>query len=162
MDASAVDAGRTGGSPLLATELGRLARERPGAALPAELPGVVAARLAGLDEEQRRALTAGAVVGRSFWAGAVGAVAGVGVQDACRVLDQLVGRELLDGARVSSVAREAEYAFLHSSVREAVYAQADPGERAAAHGAVADWLDVALGGRPDHDVLAEYHRTAAA
>ena len=161
MEATEVDAVRAGGSPLLAVELGRLAHDQPGAPAADDLAEVVAARLETLDEGQRRALTAGAVVGRSFWAGAVGEVLGIGVQEACRVLDQLVARELLSGARVSSVAREAEYAFLHPSVREAVYAQSEPGERAAAHDAVADWFDRALGGRPDHDVLAEYHRTAA-
>ena len=59
---------------------------------------------------------------------------------------------MLRGVRVSTVAREAEYAFVHPLVREVVYAGADP----ALHLAAADWLDTALGGRADHDVLVEY------
>ncbi len=162
LGAEGVEPTQAGGNPLLAVELARLARDVPGSSLPAALEDVVAARLEVLEDPQRRALAAGAVVGRSFWAGAVGAVVGAGVQDACRLLDDLVARELIQGARVSTVAREAEYAFLHPSVREAVYARTDERERAAAHEAVAGWLDRALGGRPDHGALAHHHRAAAA
>jgi hypothetical protein len=58
---------------------------------------------------------------------------------------------------VSTVAREPEYAFVHPRVREVVYAGVDR----SAHLAAADWLDAALGGRADHDVLVAYHRAAA-
>ena len=84
-------------------------------------------------------------------------MAGCEVQEACRLLDEAAAAELLRGVRISTVAREAEYAFVHPLVREVVYADADP----ALHLAAADWLDRALGGRADHDVLVEYHRAAA-
>ena len=85
------------------------------------------------------------------------ALTGCGLQDGCRLLDEAVAAELLRGVRVSTVAREAEYAFVHPLVREVVYAGADP----ELHLAAAEWLDTALGGRADHDVLVEYHRAAA-
>jgi hypothetical protein len=147
-----VDAGLARGNPLHAVELARLGRDLDGT-----LEDVVRARLARLSAEQRRALEAGAVVGRTFWGGAVAALTPCAVQDACRLLDEAAAVDVLRGVRVSTVAREAEYAFVHPLVREVVYAEADP----ALHLAAAEWLDGALGGRADHDVLVEYHRAAA-
>jgi class 3 adenylate cyclase len=147
-----VDAELAQGNPLHAVELARLGRDLEGS-----LEDVVRARLARLSPEQRRALEAGAVVGRTFWGGAVAALAPCEVQDACSRLDEATGAELLRGVRISTVAREAEYAFVHPLVREVAYAEADP----ALHLAAAEWLDRALGGRADHDVLVEYHRAAA-
>ncbi|HEU5212224.1 MAG TPA: adenylate/guanylate cyclase domain-containing protein [Gaiellaceae bacterium] len=140
------------GNPLHAVELARLGRPLAGG-----LDEVVEARLAALSPEQRRAVEAGAVVGRTFWGGAVAALTGLDVQEACRLLDQAVAVELLQSVRVSTVAREAEYGFLHPLVRELVYARADRG----LHVAAAEWLDHALGGRADHDVLVAYHTAAA-
>jgi class 3 adenylate cyclase len=147
-----VDAELAQGNPLHAVELARLGRDHEGA-----LEDVVRARLERVSPEQRRALEAGAVVGRTFWGGAVSAMTACELQDACRLLDEAAAAELLRGVRVSTVAREAEYAFVHPLVREVVYADADR----ALHLAAAEWLDRALGGRADHDVLVEYHRAAA-
>ncbi len=140
------------GNPLHAVELARLGRPLAGG-----LDEVVKARLAALSSDQRRAVEAGSVVGRTFWGGAVAALTGLDVQEACRLLDEAVAAELLQGVRVSTVAREAEYAFVHPVVREIVYARADRG----LHVAAAEWLDHALGGRADHDVLVAYHTAAA-
>jgi class 3 adenylate cyclase len=154
VDAADVPAALAAGSPLHAVELARLGRPP----WPSTLEQVVEARVQRLSPQQRRALTAGAVVGRTFWGGAVAAMTGMDVQEACRLLDQISAAELLQGVRVSTVAREAEYAFVHPRVRETVYAEADR----SAHLAAAEWLDRALGGRADHDVLVAYHRAAAA
>ena len=128
-----------------------------GGPLAGGLDEVVEARLAALSSDQRRAVEAGAVVGRTFWGGAVAAITGLDVQEACRLLDEAVAAELLRGVRISTVAREAEYAFVHPLVREVVYARRRPG----LHLAAAEWLDRALGGRADHDVLVAYHHAAA-
>ena len=48
------------------------------------MDAVIRARLGRLRPEQRRALEAGSVIGRTFWGGAVGAITGTQVQDACR------------------------------------------------------------------------------
>jgi class 3 adenylate cyclase len=148
-----VPAELAGGNPLHAVELARLGS----APWPESLDEVVRARVARLDDARRAALEAGAVVGRTFWGGAVAAMAGPDVQAACRLLDDLVEAELLQGVRISTVAREAEYAFVHPRVREVVYAGVDRG----AHLAAAEWLASALGGRADHEVLVAYHRAAA-
>jgi class 3 adenylate cyclase len=140
------------GNPLHAVELARLGRPLAGA-----LGEVVRARLGVLTAGQRRVVEAGAVVGRTFWGGAVAAMTGLELQEACRLLDEAVAVELLQGVRVSTVAREAEYAFIHPLVREIVYAGADR----SLHVAAAEWLDHALGGRVDHDVLVAYHTAAA-
>jgi hypothetical protein len=140
------------GNPLHAVELARL-----GLPLAGGLGEVVEARLAALSAGQQRALEAGAVVGRTFWGGAVSALTGTDVQESCRLLDAAVAAELLQGVQVSTVAREAEYAFVHPLVREVVYARADR----RLHVAAAKWLDHALGGRADHDVLVAYHTAAA-
>src|SRR5262249_43382217 len=78
-------AGLAAGNPLPAVELARLGRPLSGG-----LDEVVEARLAALTPEQRLAVEAGAVVGRTFWGGAVAALTGLDVQEACRLLDQAV------------------------------------------------------------------------
>jgi class 3 adenylate cyclase len=153
LDAVDVPSALAGGNPLHAVELARLG-DPP---WPASLDEVVQARMARLGQAQRGALEAGAVIGRTFWGGAVAAMTGMDVQEACRQLDELASAELLQGVRVSTVTREAEYGFVHPRVREVVYAGADR----SMHLAAAEWLDGALGGRADHDVLVAYHRAAA-
>ena len=153
LDGAHVPAHLCGGNPLHAVELARLGD----APWPEGLDAVVQARIDRLPAEQRRTLEAGAVVGRTLWGGAVAAMTGCDAQGACRQLDLLVDAELLQGVRISTVAREAEYAFVHPRVREVAYGGADRSQ----HLAAAQWLDVALGGRADHDVLVAYHRAAA-
>jgi class 3 adenylate cyclase len=153
LERAEIPAALAGGNPLYAVELARLGHPP----WPPSLDEVVRARVARLGDAQRAALEAGAVVGRTCWGGAVAAMTGTDVQEACRLLDELTSVELLQGVRVSTVAREAEYAFVHPRVREVVYAGVDR----SAHVTAADWLDAALGGRADHDVLVAHHRAAA-
>ncbi len=138
------------GNPLYAVEAARLLREADGTAPPDALADVIAGRLDRLSPELRRPLEDGAVVGNTFWAGAVGALAGISAQEACRALDELARSELLHAEPVASFSGEAEYSFLHSLVRDAVDAGLSAGDRAAKHHQAAVWVEGAVRDRVEH------------
>lgn len=158
---------RSEGIPLFAEELTRLVRERgaDGATMPVphSLRSLIAARLDGLEPDERAVLQDAAVVGRSFWTGAVAAIAGLdaGRLDAGRLdalLDDLVTRELLRRIVPSTVRGEDEYAFWHAIVRDVAYGQIPRSARAGKHRSVARWLETLAGNRVDDRVeLLAYH-----
>ncbi len=72
---------RAGGNPLYAEEFARMAADRSvtdlaAAELPGSVQGIIAARLDGLDPEDKSLLQDAAVVGKTFWVGAVAAIGG--------------------------------------------------------------------------------------
>jgi len=150
---------RAGGNPLYAEQFAQLYLERGSAddlPLPETLQGIISARLDGLSPEEKALLHAGAVVGKVFWAGALGD----GDADAELVVHSLVRKGFLRRQRRSSVAGEVELAFAHALVRDVAYGQLTRAERAARHRAVAEWL-VSLGRSEDHAEMVAYHWRSA-
>ncbi|MBX3275354.1 MAG: protein kinase [Sandaracinaceae bacterium] len=118
---------------------------------PETVIGMVQSRLAALDTSARRALRAASVLGETFWAGGVTALAGATPEP---VLGELVERELVVARERSTLASEREYAFRHAIVRDATYATIGEDDRAFAHAAAARWLEAA--GARDPRTLAEH------
>ncbi|MCW2501117.1 MAG: adenylyl cyclase class-3/4/guanylyl cyclase [Frankiales bacterium] len=161
------------GNPLYAEEYVRMltdsgALEEQSQDLLAELPlpdsvqGVVDSRLDLLTAAERSVVSAAAVVGESFWEGAIAAVAAADRVEVRACLEALEQREVVRRAPASSVAGESEYAFRHVLVRDAAYARIPRSLRVVQHQRCAAWLDAFSPERGD-DVaeLRAYHRTTA-
>jgi class 3 adenylate cyclase/tetratricopeptide (TPR) repeat protein len=158
---------RAGGNPLYAEEFARMAAGRSstdltGAELPGSVQGIIAARLDGLDPSDKALLHDAAVVGKTFWLGAVSAITGRDPSELGRRLHDLERSRFIRRARRSSVGGESEYGFLHLLVRDVAYGQIPRGERADKHRAAADWIG-SLGGERLEDraeLLAHHYGSA--
>ena len=168
---------RSGGNPLFAEELVRLLQDRglvegrggkvalkAGADVPtpSSIGALIAARLDLLAPERKALLADAAVVGRSFWAGAVAAV---GRARRRQVLEGLHGARrqgVVRPERGSSFEGETEYSFVHALVCDVAYYQLTKAERAAKHAALAQWLEGRTAGRTEDlaEVLAFHYGTA--
>jgi class 3 adenylate cyclase/tetratricopeptide (TPR) repeat protein len=146
---------RAGGNPLYAEEFVRMLRDRDlldehggvrGTAdvpVPESIHGLIAARLDTLPLERKALLQDAAVLGKVFWAGAVGAMGDRDPHEIGRSLHELARKELVRLSRQSSMEGDAEYGFWHALVRDVAYQQIPRAQRAAKHVAAARWLEVA-------------------
>jgi len=122
---------RSGGNPLFAEELVRLLEDRgllesrggrvalkEGAEvpLPDSIGALIASRLDLLSPERKALLSDAAVVGRTFWAGAVAAVGSREAEAVPEGLMELVAKELVAPVRGSSIEGETEFLFVHALV----------------------------------------------
>ncbi|HEY7762712.1 MAG TPA: AAA family ATPase [Actinomycetota bacterium] len=165
---------RSEGIPLFAEEFAQMLRERassPGGVrpgeeieVPASLRSLVAARLDALPDVERIAIQDAAVVGRSFWPGALAAVGNRDRETVEELLTRLAGRELVRRARPSTVEGEDEYTFWHPLVRDVAYAQIPRNERAVRHRAMARWIEENAGDRAEDraEQLAQHYGQAHA
>ena len=142
---------RCGGNPLFAEELLSAHRDPGGEKLPARLADALRVRLRRVPEPARRLLPYAAAIGRPAGAGLLGAASGTEEPELSAALRDAVDHHLL----VHDRERDA-FAFRHDVVREAVYADLLPGERAPVHGAVAE----AIGDAGAHAELAVHWRAA--
>jgi len=153
---------RTGGNPLLASELlhalaprleqrcaGRVDVE-PGP-VPSEMAGVVELRLGALSNRQQEILRRAAVLGRLFSGSDLAAVMGASVLELAPDLALLRRNGLL-------VDRGSRLGFAHDLVRDVIYAQNSPSMRKGMHREVAAILESS--GAPDYHVV--YHLAAGA
>jgi class 3 adenylate cyclase/tetratricopeptide (TPR) repeat protein len=147
----------SGGNPLYAEEFTRMLNERPNAAvLPETVQGIIAARLDTLPAEEKELLQHAAVIGRTFWLGALG-------RERWTIEERLhsLGRkEFVTRQRRSTVAGEDEYAFRHALVRDVAYEQIPRVERVDKHRAAAEWME-SLGRPDDHAEMVAHHYAAA-
>ena len=168
---------RSGGNPLFAEELVRLLEDRgllesrggrvalkQGAEvpLPDSIGALIAARLDLLSAERKALLADAAVVGRTFWAGAVAAISGREPAEVLEGLLELVAKELVSPVRGSSIEGETEFLFVHALVCDVAYEQLTRADRAAKHAALAKWLEERTAGRTEDlaEVLAYHYGTA--
>jgi class 3 adenylate cyclase/tetratricopeptide (TPR) repeat protein len=170
-----VVAERCGGNPFFTEELVRLLRERSGlgakgrsaaeqgvAVVPDSLTALVAARLDALHPALKAVLTDAAVVGQTFWAGALATMSGTDPLAVDRHLKELAKREFVRPRDVSSLTGETEYAFWHGLTREVAYAQLPRGAKAAKHEAAAKWIEKVVAKRQSDvaEILAHHYETA--
>jgi class 3 adenylate cyclase/tetratricopeptide (TPR) repeat protein len=152
------------GNPLYAEQYVRMVLERGDDAVEHELPesvhGIIAARLDGLDAEDKLVLQNGAVVGKVFWRGAAATLGGINTEGVEQRLHALERSEFVQRARRSSVSGEVEYAFRHILVRDVAYGQIPRAARAEKHRAAAAWIR-SLGGADDHADMVAHHVTTA-
>jgi class 3 adenylate cyclase/tetratricopeptide (TPR) repeat protein len=168
---------RAGGNPLYAEEFirmlsdqGLLQQKRRTLALdpkinvsiPDNVQALIAARLDTLAPERKSLLHDAAVVGKVFWSGAVAAIGEVDDGVVKEQLDELVRKELVRPARVSSIEGEQEYSFWHALVKDVSYSQIPRRARGHKHRAMAEWVVSMAGDRlGDHaEVLAHHYREA--
>ncbi len=152
---------RAEGNPLYAEEFARLVAEgRQPEELPETVQGVVSARLDSLGADEKRHLQDAAVVGKTFWLGAVGHVAGSDQWAVEELLHRLDRKEFVRRERHSSVADEAEYAFRHLLVRDVAYGQIPRGARADKHRLAAEWIE-GVGRSEDHAEMLAHHYLSA-
>ena len=161
-------ADRCGGNPLYAEELALFVADRAqapdacpaGDALPESLQTLIAARLETLDGDQRAVLAAAAVAGQTFWRGAVTAMSARDPRQIEAAVAGLVQRQLLRPV-TDHAAGAPDLAFWHAVVRDVAYAALTRSRRAAAHTALADWLDGDAGAEARSPALVAHHLTAA-
>ena len=142
------------GNPLYAEEYVRLLAAREGGVEPGTAPdtvqGIIAARVDGLPVEEKVLLQDAAVVGRVFWSGAVGVLAG---RDRWAVEERLLAlerKELLRRERRSAVEGETQYGFNHELMRDVAYGGIPHADRSNKHRRAAEWIESL--GRPDDHV----------
>ena len=154
---------RAGGNPLYAEQYVRMLAERGDAGelpLPATVQGIIASRLDALPSEEKNLLQTAAVMGKVFWLGAVAESSGLSRRAAELLLHPLERKDFVQRARRSSVADQAEYAFLHVLVRDVAYGQIPRGRRADQHRLAAAWIG-SLGRTQDHAEMLAHHYLSA-
>jgi class 3 adenylate cyclase/tetratricopeptide (TPR) repeat protein len=125
-------------------------------AVPETLHALIAARLDGLSEQERRLLQDGAVLGKTFSAGALSALSGVGEPELQPLLTSLVRKEVLSLHQDPRSPEHGQYGFLQDLVRRVAYETLARKDRKARHLAAADHLTVTLGESEGAEVVAAH------
>jgi predicted ATPase/class 3 adenylate cyclase len=134
---------KTEGNPLYVEETVRMVLESGDGAfdrIPDTLQALIAARIDRLPASEKLLMQRASVIGRVFWAGAVGHLSpeyGDELEDA---LDDLLVRDLLTRESRSTITGEAAYRFKHVLIREVAYAALSKAARAEYHTRFAEWL----------------------
>ncbi|WP_437326618.1 serine/threonine-protein kinase [Sorangium sp. So ce381] len=120
--------------------------------LPATIQGIVQARLDRLDGEARAVLAQAAVVGRTFWKGAIDHLRGAaplhgGGSSTADVLRRLRDQQLIQARDASTFPGDCEYVFAEAATQEIAYETLSLKVRRAMHRAVAAWVDGVSAGR---------------
>ncbi len=117
---------------------------------------VIAARIDLLPPDEKGALHAAAVIGRSFWEGAVRAL--VGTAPDLRLLE---ARDFVRRSTHSALDGEREYVFKHALTREVAYGSLPAVRKARTHADFAGWLEKAGGGDDKHAPQLAHHYAEA-
>ena len=152
---------RAGGNPLYAEQYAKMLLEGYDASelpIPESLHGIIAARIDRLPPSEKGLLQDAAVLGKVFWLG--GVIDGRTRNDAEHALHALDRKGFVQRARVSSIAGESEYTFLHLLVRDVAYGQIPRAERAEKHRRAAEWIGF-LGRQEDHAETLAHHYLSA-
>jgi class 3 adenylate cyclase/tetratricopeptide (TPR) repeat protein len=152
---------RAEGNPLYAEQYVRMLAERADElALPETIQGIIAARLDGLAPDEKELLQNAAVLGKVFWAGALGAIGGVERRRAEELLHSLERKEFVRRERRPSLAGEGEYSFRHVLVRDVAYGQIPRARRGDKHRLAGEWIE-SLGRPEDHAEMIAHHYARA-
>ena len=147
---------RAEGNPFFVEELVQLAGE-DGREIPDSVQAVLAARIDLLDEAEKTALQAAAVIGRTFWTGPMYELVDEHEPD----LATLETRDFIRRRHTSSLEGEVEYVFKHALTREVAYNGLTKARRARLHADFARWLERVGGGRDEHASLLAHHYAEA-
>jgi class 3 adenylate cyclase/tetratricopeptide (TPR) repeat protein len=133
---------RAGGNPLYAEQFVRMLGESSaGADLPETIQALIAARLDTLAPALKGLLQDASVLGKVFWTGALEAMAGRTREEVLSGVRELVRREFVRPARVSSMRDEEEFSFWHVLVRDVAYQQIPRAARGEKHVRAAEWIE---------------------
>ncbi|MGZ8693119.1 MAG: ATP-binding protein, partial [Gaiellaceae bacterium] len=145
---------RVGGNPLFAEQYARLYLEHGSVddlALPETIQGIIAARLDALPGAEKALLQDAAVLGKVFWAGALGEH-----EHRDALLHSLERKEFIRRERRPSISGEAELSFRHVLVRDVAYSQIPRAARGEKHERASTWIE-SLGRQDDHAELVAHH-----
>jgi class 3 adenylate cyclase len=156
--------GYVAGNPFYAEQYARALDEQ--GCTPSELPetvhGLIAARVDLLPADEKALLQDAAVIGRTFWPGALATLGGADAASIEERLASLVQKQFVRRDRVTSVAGETEYSFVHALVRDVVYRHMPRALRADRHARAAAWIDALSPDRAaDRAELLAHHYDAA-
>ena len=116
-------------------------------ALPDTIQAVLAARIDLLPPAEKRAVQAAAVVGRTFWPGAVAGLLNGDAEQVEETLESLERRDLVLSRIGSAMAGERELIFKHILTRDVAYESLPRRDRPAAHARVGEWIEATFGER---------------
>src|SRR3954462_1116866 len=134
--------GKTEGNPLFLEETVRMLAEDGSAGIdriPDTLQALIAARIDRLDPEAKALLQRAAVIGRTFWEGALERLSPE-LESLEGTLDDLRLREFVLDEERSSIRGERAYKFKHVLIREVAYSGLSKSARAEHHARFAEWL----------------------
>jgi class 3 adenylate cyclase/tetratricopeptide (TPR) repeat protein len=138
---------KTEGNPLFVEETLRMLSEANvetnGSAverIPDTLQALIAARIDHLPPGEKSVLQRAAVIGRTFWAGAVEYLGSDADSDLAPLLDDLLLREFVLTEPRSTISGEDAYRFKHVLIREIAYGGLSKTARARHHRRFAEWL----------------------
>ena len=138
-------------------------RDLAEAEMPPTIEALISARIDRLPAPERPVLERGAVIGRLFYWGAVGALSPDPDRQSVGTHLQALARRDLIRPDASDLPGEDAFRFLHVLVRDVAYRAIGKEARAELHKRVADWLEARAGGRlPEFDEIIGYHLEQAA
>ena len=130
--------------------------------VPETLHALIAARLDGLNEYERRTIQDASVLGKTFTAESVTALTGISQAEMDQILAALVRKEVLALQTDFRSPESGQYGFLQDLVRRVAYETMSKKERKARHLAAAQLLEDAGGTDEDEivEVLASHYLEA--
>ncbi|MGZ4256733.1 MAG: AAA family ATPase [Gaiellaceae bacterium] len=134
----------------------RVAAEVDTLEVPETLHALIAARLDGLSDEERRLVQDGAVLGKTFSRAALAALSGLGESDLEPLLASLVRKEVLSLQADPRSPEHGQYGFLQDLVRRVAYETLSRHDRKSRHLAAADELSASLGEEEVAEVVASH------
>ncbi len=128
------------GNPLFIEQLAATMAEAGSESLPTTIRGIVAARLDALPAQERSLLVDAAVVGKTFWRGALERIAR-GRDSIPELLGALEGRDLIVRETSSIIEGEQQFSFKHLLIREVAYERLPRAARRERHAMVAEFFE---------------------
>ena len=120
--------------------------------VPETLHALIAARLDGLNDQERRTIQDASVLGKTFTAESVAAIAGLSQEATDEILGALVRKEVLALQTDFRSPESGQYGFLQDLVRRVAYETMSKRERKARHLAAAHLMEEAFAGDEDENV----------
>ena len=128
--------------------------------VPETLHGLIAARLDGLDPEERRLVQDAAVLGKTFTERGLLAVAGIRPDELMPRMSALVRREIFTVLEDPLSPERGQYSFLGDLIRWVAYETLSKKERKVRHLAVAAYLEEAFEEEDVVEVVASHYLQA--
>lgn len=128
--------------------------------VPETLHALIAARLDGLNAEERRLLQDGAVLGKTFTKQALSALSGLSESELDPLLAALVRKEILGVQADPRSPEHGQYGFLQDLLRHVAYETLAKADRKAKHLAAAAFLEHAWGEHEVVEVIASHYLDA--
>jgi len=152
---------RAAGNPLYAEQFAGLMAERGSMRegdVPETVQALIASRLDALSAEVKALVQDAAILGKVFWTGALAVMGDRARDDVLTGVRELVRRELVRPARLSSMVGEEEFSFWHVLVRDVAYQQIPRAPRAEKHVRAAEWIEHTAKERvSDHAEILVHH-----